>query len=401
MWVRSFNSEMAQLLADTTDGSFPFWSPDSKFIAFFTNGYLKRVPADGGPVSNIVPIENARGGAWGSDNTIIYTPRFRDGLYLVNATGWSPRRLTAPETTGHTSHRWPSFLPDGKRFLYYAGHHENLNSPSNGVYLGSVDGRVNKLVLPSRTQAQYASGYLLYDAGATLLAQRFQPVTGELDRDPVTLATGVQMDPMIWRANFSALDAGPLVYQSGAAGGGSDLLWYDRNGNIVGRIGKRDHYGDFSLSSDHRRVVVSLGDLEADLWRLDVGSGRPTRLTFGDGSHTSPVWSPDGKRIAFAWRREVPGRGHLGLSLYVRGVSGTEAPEKIIEAPAGCSALPLAWSTDGKYIAYFDQSGPRERVSVVPLFGDRKPRVVAEESVGQAAHSVWLVAGLDRRRLGR
>jgi eukaryotic-like serine/threonine-protein kinase len=388
LWVRSFHSETAQLLADTAGGSFPFWSPDSKFIAFFAEGYLKRVPASGGPVTNIIPIESARGGTWGPDNTILYTPRFRDGLYLVNAAGGSPRRLTAPETTGHTSHRWPSFLPGGKRFLYYAGHHENLNSSRNGVYMGSIDGRVNQLVLPSRTQAQYVSGYLLYYAGTALLAQRFQPTTSALERDPVTLAAGVQMDPMIWRATFSASEAGPLVYQSGTAGGGSDLLWYDRSGKIVGRIGGHDHYGDFFLSADHRRVVVALGDPEPDLWMLDMASGRPTRLTFGEGAHASPVWSPDGQRIAFAWRRKTAGQSsRTGVSLYVRGVAGTEAPETIIEAPAGSSALPLAWSPDGRYIAYFDQSGSRARLSVVPLFGDRKPMVAAEESAGQASLS--------------
>ena len=162
------------------------------------------MPVEGGPVTNIVRAENGRGATWSLAGTIVYTPGTRDGLYAVRADGGaSPRQLTNPVATGHTSHRWPSFAEDGSHFVYLGMSHDNAGGTNNGIFLASVD-RTNKLLLPSVVQAQYVSGRLLYYDSVALLSRKLDLSSGALEGDPVHLsAEGVQMDPDISHGTFS------------------------------------------------------------------------------------------------------------------------------------------------------------------------------------------------------
>ncbi|HYG98359.1 MAG TPA: protein kinase [Terriglobales bacterium] len=399
LWVRSLSSETPQRLAGTENGTFPFWSPDSKQIGFFAGGYLKKTGADGGPVINVAPAPNARGGTWNERNVILFTPHFREGLFTVSAGGGSPKPLIAPAAEKHTTYRWPSFLPDGEHFLYYATNHENINADMNGIYFASLDGKVNQLVLPSSSYGQYASGYLLHYVQSVLMAQRFDPSKGVLRGEPITIAQGVQLDPGVFRGNFSASDVGTLVYQSGVASPATELLWFDRKGRVGGRVGEKDVYRDFSVSPDGKRVAASVGDPQANLWIIDVASGRGTRLTFSDGTYSSPIWSPDGKRVAYAFRSGPGGMFRSGDSVYIREVSGAAEPKRLLEPAQGSSALPLAWSPDGKYILCSEGSGPTgAKLIAVPLNGD-KPFQVVPNAAGQATFSPdsrWLAYDSDQ-----
>ena len=158
----------------------PFWSPDGKSIAFFTLTKLKRISADGGPAVELCDTTNARGGTWGKDNVILFAPDFRSGIMQINATGGKPIPVTTLNTKIHTTHRWPFFLPEGKHFLYFATQHNGGSADANGIYFASLDGKENKLILPSDSGGEYAAGYLMFHDHSALMAQQIDPSTGKL-----------------------------------------------------------------------------------------------------------------------------------------------------------------------------------------------------------------------------
>jgi eukaryotic-like serine/threonine-protein kinase len=225
LYIHALGNSVATKLDGTENAAFPFWSVDGKFIAFFANGKLRKIPAAGGPVTVLADAPGGRGGAWGPENIIIYTPDFRDSLWKINANGGTPERLTKLDPSRHTTHRWPSFLPDGKHFLFFATNHSGTSPDQNGIYVGSTDSRATKLVLPSDSAAQYASGYLLYHLQTALIAQKFDPASATVSGDPVAIADHIQYDPSVWRTTFSASDDSTLITVLGESTANTELVW--------------------------------------------------------------------------------------------------------------------------------------------------------------------------------
>src|SRR5262249_27762672 len=171
IWVRSIDSLEAHQLRDTEGAIFPFWSFDSKSIAFFAGGKLKVVEVSGGSAQIVADAPYGRGGAWGADGNIVYSAATQDRLYRVNVNGGAATPVTTLDLTQHSSHRFPFFLPDGKHFLYSAINHDASKSGNDTIYFASVDGNVNKTVLKSKSNAIFADGYLLFARNEQLLAQ--------------------------------------------------------------------------------------------------------------------------------------------------------------------------------------------------------------------------------------
>jgi len=145
-----------------------------------------------------VQSPNARGGAWGKDNVIVYAPDYRGSLLRVNAAGGNvPAQATKMDSTRHSTHRWPVFLPDGRHFLFLATNHTGVSSAQNGIYLASLDDDRSKLVLANDSQAQYAAGYLLFHQQRAVMAQKFDPANGTLSGEP-RVASDVQYDSGTW-----------------------------------------------------------------------------------------------------------------------------------------------------------------------------------------------------------
>ncbi len=172
LWVRSLDSFSAQRLDGTDNAYDPFWSSDGRSIGFFANGKLLKIAATGGPVAVLADAPNARGGSWGPDNVILFSPDFQSNIFRVGASGGSATPVTRIDTSKHTTHRWPVALPDGKHFLYLATNHNGTGAQENGIYFGSLDGKEDRLLVASDSAGDYSSGYLLYHFGTALMAQR-------------------------------------------------------------------------------------------------------------------------------------------------------------------------------------------------------------------------------------
>ena len=378
LWVQALTELQARKIEGSNGASFPFWSADSKALGFFAEGHLKKVAASGGPVTVIADAPNARGGSWNQDNVIIFEPDYRESLWRVSANGGTPVRLTSMETHKHTTHRWPRFLPDGKHFLFFATNHSG--SSEQGVYFGSLDDGSYKRVAEADSDAQFASGYLLYHMQSQLLAQKFDSVTGQTSGDPVTIADLVEYDSSTWHTSFAASQSGLLIYEPGTKSMGSDLVWLDRTGKVLGSVADRGFYkGSGRFSPDGKRIASGVGDPEADIWVVDLVRGSRTRLTFGGATHLGPAWSPDGQRVAYV--RLSGATMVTGSSLRARQANGSGQEEVLVDQSIPGQPVTLLWpqwSADGKYLAYMGQSGPSAAIWAMPLTGDRKPFPVVQ-----------------------
>ncbi|MGA2001276.1 MAG: LpqB family beta-propeller domain-containing protein [Terriglobales bacterium] len=355
LWVRALNSPSATRL-DGTDGAYaPFWSEDGKYIGFFANGKLNKVPASGGPIAVLTDATDARGGTWSKDNVIVYAPDFNQALVRVSAQGGTPQPVTKLDLSRHTTHRWPWFLPDGKHFLYLATNHSGGRREQNGIYFASLDGKENKLLIATDSGGQYASGYLLFHAQTAVMAQRFDPKSGTLSGEAVPVVDRVQYDDSVWRTLFSVSSNGVMTYQTGSASVGSQLTWFDRSGKQLGLVGDRGLYMDARIAPDGNKIAVAYGSPSQDIWAFDTARQIKTRLTFDAPTKLQPAWSPDGQTIAYA--ALTPGALQGDGTLYIVPSNGGGKPRLVGQEPGRSYAFPT-WTPDGKTILYTGNTGP-------------------------------------------
>lgn len=227
LWVRPMNSLEARVLPDTDGATFQFWSPDSRALGFFADGKLKTIDTSGGSALVVCDAPFGRGGAWGPGGKILFSPTVSSPIVRVDATGAIPVEVTKIDATQHTSHRWPFILPDGKHFLYVAIHHDVARSANNVLYYASIDGRENRPLFRSQSNAIFAGGYLLFARVDQLMAQKFDPASGKLNGEPQVIGRGVMNDTSTWHMDASASDDGLLVLGSGGSGD-LQLVWMNR-----------------------------------------------------------------------------------------------------------------------------------------------------------------------------
>jgi serine/threonine protein kinase len=372
LYVRPLTSLTAQPLTGTEDSMYPFWSPDSREIGFFATGKLKKINASGGPPQNICDVVNGRGGAWSKDGVIVFTPSATQPLSRVSAAGGAPEPASKLDfSQGENSHRWPSFLPDGKHFLYWS--RNSRGAQDHLLYVGELGSLQAKPLMKSVWMAVYASGYLLFMREQTLMAQPFDPRRLELSGEPAPIAEHVAINGGTGRPLFAASDTGALVYQSGETTGGWDLLWRARDGKKVGAIGQTDRYFTPALSPDGTRLAVTIINAlqgTGDIWIFDLKRGTNTRLTFVPALQQAPVWTPDGKTIFYASTAKGPPH------TYAKAADGSGSERVVLEGNE-LVEFPSSFSPDGRYLAYerrdLGKSEGGFDLWVLPLFGDGKP----------------------------
>ena len=395
LWVRRFDAQTAQSIAGTDGASFPFWSPDSQFVAYFAGGKLKRVAVGGGPSQTVCDVGTSGGGAWNRDGVIIFTA-LGYGLYRVSAAGgettlFMPLDRARLEWNYHS----PSFLPDGRHFIYSI---QSTNKDGLGVYLGSLDQAVKQRILAGEGSAVYASsGSLLFVRDGALFAQTFDVRERVLAGDPVLLAERIGRDKDYPRGNFSISETGVLVYDPSQTRQQKRLVWVDRQGQPVALPTAAGGWSNARISPDEKRFVVDRigNDSDArDLWVHDVAGGHASRFTFDPGDDVQPIWSPDGSRLVWASNRGGP------FEIYQKDANAAGQDQLLLKS-GGPLYIPMSWSPDGRFIVYYQVEMKTKRdLWVLPLDGDRKPipylRTDANEVAGQIApDGRWMAYASD------
>jgi Tol biopolymer transport system component len=351
LYIRTLSDLSIRPLAGTDDGRFPLWSPDSHSVAFFAEGKLKRVDISGGIPVAINDASNGRGGSWGSTGIIVFAPNYNSSLLQVPAGGGAASEVFKLDSPKYSTYRWPWFLPDGKHFLYFAANHLTPNnSNTEGIFFASLDGKENRLLLRSASNAIYASGYLLYAVGDVLRAQPFDPGSGQIRGDSTVLANGVQNDNEVWRGIVAASESGLLLYQPVAARTGLKLAWFDRSGKQVGAIGEPDDYYQVKLSPDDKKLALAIGQMKHTIWIYDLSEDTRSRFTFDVNSHSNPVWSPDGSQLGYA----ADQGGVQDALVFGKASNGAGEPKQILGSALTeqMEQSPSDWSPDGRWMIY-------------------------------------------------
>lgn len=355
LWVRPFDASAAHPLAGTEGATFPFWSPDSRFIGFFAAGKLKKIDASGGLPQTLCDAPSGAGGTWNRGGVILFAS-FRDPIYRVSSSGGAASPVTQlDESHGEFTHLFPFFLPDGRHFLYSGPLARAAREQvSSRIYLGSLDSKDRRLLLRARSNVAYApsfattsQGHLLFWREGTLLARPFDAERLQLTGEAFPVAEQVQFFGAVGSATFSVSENGILAYQASARGDLSQLLWFDRGGKQLESAGAAADYYHPRLSHDGRRVAVAIVNSQtanSDIWIYDLTRRVSTRLTFEPAVNMFPIWSPDNSRIVFASNRK-------GLhDLYQKPASGT-GDDEILLFSATSSKFPTDWSQEDGLIA--------------------------------------------------
>jgi eukaryotic-like serine/threonine-protein kinase len=367
LYTRGLAGFVAAQPLDRTEGaSLPFWSPRGDALGFFAQGSLKTVEVATGSVRTLAPSPAPRGGTWSADDVIVFAPRPQAGPHRIAAGGGTPATQVAIDAAAG----WlPSFLPDGRHFLIFV----RAALPENaGVFVASLDSPTRKKVLSSRSNAVYAApGYLLYWGDGALLAQRFDTDTLEVRGNAIEVASGVGLNAATNQALFSLSVSGTLVFLTAAAGL-SELQWVDRAGAPLGGPLLKEAFTTVALSPDATKVAYDLVDprtASMDLWALNFTTGQTFKLTFGAGQEVFPLWSPDGRRIAFSSIQNPPPQ------LYELQADGTGIDKPLI--PTDFPAVPSGWSRGGLLVYTLVSSTTGGDIWVLPL-DSRKPYPVVQ-----------------------
>ncbi len=357
LWLRSLSKATALPLAGTEGAMHPFWSPDSRSIAFFTTDSLKRLDLDGGQPQILAPANGTGFGSWSNKGVILFSSSNVEPFSRVAASGGATTVLPrlGKNAVGNFS---PLFLPDGQHFVFFTN-----DTRGDALYLSSLDaGAAVRLTSGSTNFDQAAtaylpSGWLLRIRGGTLVGQRVDVANGSLIGETVTLADGV--------LSLSASATGVVAYRVGGSAQ-RQLTWLDRSGAVRGTVGPPD--GSLvapRVSPDGRQVAFSrLTQGQPDIWLQD--GARATRMTFGNGTSRFPVWSPDSSRVIFLSGVDAT------QGLYQKPTNGAQAQEPLLLSQK--AQYPTSWSADGRYLLYFRfDPGPAPDLWVLPMTGTRKP----------------------------
>jgi Tol biopolymer transport system component len=403
LWVRDLSTERATLIPGTTDARFPFWSPDGRRLGFFAQNRLKVTDLIGGNARTLAETGatvDARGGTWNDAGRILYAPTFLGPIWSVAAEGGEPEPATRiPEGSDVGTQRFPSFLPDGQRFLFYAS--SGTGVEPGEIYLGRLGSLDSKRLCPANSGAFFAPpSYLLYVRGDTLVAHRFDEAREELDGEPIPL--GITLPGSVSISGQRSLGVsreGTLVYRADKRNA-TALVWVNRRGEEVGRIGSDTeawHYGA-RLSPDGRMLAVSRyerGSTSGGIWIHDLERGAAFPVTFGETSDdTLAVWSPDGHEIAFA------GVGEAGNAISRVDIRRPESARTWIRTEG--FAIPVAWLPDGGLLYIEgDPAGTFSLWRVDSAGGERRrlsPERGSETNVVLSPDGRWLAFGSNATR---
>jgi Tol biopolymer transport system component len=361
VWVHSLNSGQHTLLDGTDGATYPFWSPDGRHLGFFSGGSLKRVPASGGPIQTLAAAIDPRGGSWSETDQIFFSPDFRGGLFGVNASGGETTAVTTVDREGgESNHRFPLALPGGDKILFLAQRAEGgtRTDESTIEVLSLASGERIQLLRANSSMAWSPTGHILYWHDNQLLARPFDLSSLELGDHTLVIADELSYGINEF-ASFSISFEGTLISESGYGTGGTQprsLQWLGRDGLPIGDRGAPDLYDQIDLSRDGQRLAFSLGG--ASIWVRDLERETNMRISFSQGDHYTPKWSPDGKWLAY-------GTNHSHPTEIIRRLASGRGEEESLLATEHLTQL-SDWSPSGNHLL-FQQLTPDNDFDIMQL----------------------------------
>ena len=359
LFTRRLDQPNATELAGTQGANAPFFSPDGQWVAFFTSGKLQKISVEGGSAVTLCDAISGRGGSWGEDGSVIAALSLNGGLSRIPFAGGSPTPVTDLQN-GEVTHRWPQILPGGKAVLFTAS--PSIAYDAANIEVMSLADRRRKTLVRGGTFGRYLpSGHLVYVNRGTLFAVPFDVDRLEVHGTPVPVLDHVGYTANTGSAQFDFSQTGTLIYSSdGAAGELLTIAWLDGEGKAQPLLAKPGAYGRLSLSPDGQRLALDVTEGSGtDIWVYDWQRNTMTRLTF-TGNAEAPVWSPDGRYIAF----QRPGEG-----MSVTRSDGSGMPQPLTQSKD--NPAPYSFTPDGKRLAFQAQgSGTAYDLWTVPLESD-------------------------------
>lgn len=368
LYVRGLSWAVSKELPGTDGASYPFWSPDGQSLGFFAERKLKRIDLAGATPVTLADAEVGRGGSWSPSGVIVFAPGLFTGLMQVPAAGGAAKAATATADTGNGGHRAPYFLPDGDRFVFLA---RSTSEGKQGLYLGSLKGgKARFLVSTNSTAIAVRPGYLLYQQDRQLRVQRFSLESAEVQGEAIPFnGAEVGFDPLNLQGRVAASETGVLALLPPETLGTSGPVWLDAKGKVIGPLTARAVNATSTLSPDETRAATAISNLGTggvDIWIHDVARGVESQVTQAGGRNRTPVWSPDGKQLAFIAYRD-------GRAWVVRQpASGEVSEERVAEIQSELPNL-NEWTKDGRYlVGSYARGATGQDLWWLDLNGERK-----------------------------
>jgi len=362
IYLRPMDSLEAAPIPSTEGAGNPFFSPNGQWLGFFADGKLKKVSVSGGTAITLGEAPAPRGATWASDGVIAFAPTNVSGIQQISDAGGVPRPLSHLGK-GEQGHRWPEFLPGGNAVLFAAAT-SGINFTNTQVAVQSIGTGERRNLIQAGTHPRYASsGHLTYLQGGSLMAVPFDPQRLTITGAAVSIVNGVLQSRAIGDAQYDFSATGSLVYvPGGVQSNQSRLVWVSRNGTEQSLAAPAHSYLAPRLSPDGRRIAVSIDEQDAQLWLYDLGRGTFTWFTFEGSANYFPIWTPDGKRIAFQSNREGPS------NIFWQLADGSGRAERLTTGEY--VTAPNSWSPDGQLLAFFEVNPITQRDIWVMRMGD-------------------------------
>jgi Tol biopolymer transport system component len=369
LWVRSLTALESKSIVDADDHAFPFWSADSRSLAFFSDGKLKTIDANGGPVQVLCDAPAGRGGAWNRNGVILFAPAANTALYRISSGGGPSTQVTSLAANPiERSHRFPHFLPDGRHFTYDAV------GQASAIVVGSLDSSEStRLVEHTQSEAWAPPGYVLFVRDDNLMVQSFDEARTRFTGEAVPIINRVAGGGVAQNYGYSVSENGVLTYVTRTAPA-TRLTWLSRAGRLLEGVGRTGDYARFAVAADGSRVVAEREQPQttrSEIWVIDLSKGSEFRLVLPEAR--DPIWSPDGSRIAYEAFRS----GNFQEHLYIKSGNGTGVEQMLPVSRDFGSLILDHWSPDGQFLLFelFDHSTAIHNLWLMPVAAGRQPQL--------------------------
>jgi serine/threonine-protein kinase len=367
LYLRSVDSFEAKPIPGTEGNpERPFFSPDGQWIGYWSaaESQLRKIAISGGAPLTISDAASLGSFSWGADGTIVFGQTGK-GIMRISANGGTPEAIIAEEKDPIIH---PQILPDGKSVLYTAV------TPGGGkIVVHAPRSGEQKELFPGNAARYLPTGHILYESGYNLLAVPFDLKTLSVTGGPVPLIENVIVNG--GAPQYAVSNSGTLIYLlwTADASASRNLVWVDRNGREEPLGTPSNRYSHLRISPDGTRVAVCYwhegGGMDTYIWNL--ARKTLTRLTFDPAEEDFPLWTRDGKRIAFFSARE----GNSGI--YLKSADGAGSDE-LISPRKGSYDFPGSWSGDGKTLLIDEIDNRTMRIGALSMEKEREGKLLLQ-----------------------